>query len=52
MYLKFILRSWPAQHDWLRRYFVFERATSTLEEIVAIQKVLYFNNLQHKTGTV
>ena len=30
----------------------FERATSTLEEIVAIQKVLYFNNLQHKTGTV
>jgi len=21
---------WPAQHDWLRRYFVFERATYAL----------------------
>ena len=23
--------NWPAQHDWLRRYFVFERATYALE---------------------
>jgi len=24
---------WPAQHDWLRRYFVFERATYALEAL-------------------
>ena len=30
----------------------FERATYALEEFVAVQKVIYFNNLQHKTGTV
>ena len=24
---------WPAQHDWLRRYFVFERATYALEAV-------------------
>ena len=52
MYLKFILRSWPAQHDWLRRYFVFERATSTLEEIVAAGMSIYFSCLQRKKGAV
>ena len=25
--------NWPAQHDWLRRYFVFERATYALEAV-------------------
>jgi hypothetical protein len=25
--------NWPAQHDWLRRYFVFERATYALEAL-------------------
>lgn len=30
---------WPAQHDWLRRYFVFERATYALEAFVAVQKL-------------
>ena len=39
-------------HDWLRRYFVFERATSALEEFVAAGMFIYFNSLQHKTGTV
>jgi len=43
---------WPAQHDWLRRYFVFERATYALEEIVAIQKTSNFNGLSQKTSTV
>ncbi len=37
---------WPAQHDWLRRYFVFERATSALEEIVAAGMCIYFNSLR------
>jgi hypothetical protein len=27
------LQFWPAQHDWLRRYFVFERATYALEAV-------------------
>jgi len=27
------LSIWPAQHDWLRRYFVFERATYALEAV-------------------
>jgi hypothetical protein len=43
---------WPAQHDWLRRYFVFERATYALEEIVAIQKFNDFNSLHDKNATV
>ena len=43
---------WPAQHDWLRRYFVFERATYALEEIVAIQKTCNFNGLSQKISTV
>ena len=43
---------WPAQHDWLRRYFVFERATYALEEIVAAGMSIYFSGLQQKTGTV
>ena len=33
--------NWPAQHDWLRRYFVFKRATYALEEIVAARKSMY-----------
>ena len=36
---------WPAQHDWLRQYFVFERATYALEEIVAAQNINEFNGL-------
>jgi hypothetical protein len=43
---------WPAQHDWLRRYFVFERATYALEEIVAAEMFINFNSLQRKNGTV
>ena len=39
---------WPAQHDWLRRYFVFERATSALEELVTIQNINEFNGLSQK----
>ena len=27
---------WPAQHDWLRRYFVFERAAWALEWLTKI----------------
>ena len=30
----------------------FERATSTLEEIVAVQKINKFNDLSQKTSTV
>ena len=30
----------------------FERATSALEEFVAAQKTMYFDNLQRKNGTV
>jgi hypothetical protein len=37
---------WPAQHDWLLRYFVFERASLALEEFTADGMPLYFNNLQ------
>ena len=44
--------TWPAQHDWLRRYFVFERATYALEEIVAAGMCIYFNWLQRKNATV
>ena len=36
---------WPAQHDWLRRYFVFERANYALEEIVAAEMSINFNGL-------
>jgi len=43
---------WPAQHDWLRRYFVFERVTYALEEFVAAEISIYFNELQHKNATV
>ena len=43
---------WPAQHDWLRRYFVFERATYALEEFVASGMSIYINGLQRKNGTV
>jgi len=39
---------WPAQHDWLRRYFVFERATYVLEEIVAAGICIYI--FQRFTG--
>jgi len=37
---------WPAQHDWLLRYFVFEGASLALEEFTADGMPLYFNNLQ------
>ena len=40
---------WPAQPDWLRRYSVFKRATSALEEIVVAQKSIYFNSLKKST---
>jgi hypothetical protein len=43
---------WPAQHDWLRRYFVFERATYALEEFVAAVMSIYISGLQRKYGTV
>ena len=43
---------WPAQHNWLRRYFVYERATYFLEEIVATGMFIYFNDLHVKTGAV
>ena len=43
---------WPAQHDWLSRYFVFERATYALEEIVAVQNINEFNGLSQKISTV
>jgi hypothetical protein len=46
------LQNWPAQHDWLRRYFVFERATYALEEIVSAEICNYFNDLHVKTGTL
>ena len=39
---------WPAQHNWLRRYFVYERATYALKEIVAIQNINKFNGLGQK----
>ena len=44
--------TWPAQHDWLRRYCVFERATYALEEIVAARMCIYFNSLQRKNAAV
>jgi hypothetical protein len=41
---------WPAQHEWLHRYFVFERATS-LEEIVMstenIKSIIKLLNIDH-----
>ena len=43
---------WPAQHDWLRRYFVFERATYVLEEIVAIRFLKIFNYLNAKQSAL
>ena len=43
---------WPAQHDWLRRYFVFERATYALEEFLAAGNSNKFNGLSQKTSTV
>ena len=43
---------WPAQHNWLRRYFVYERETYFLEEIVATGMFIYFNDLHVKTGAV
>jgi len=43
---------WPAQHDWLRRYFVFEQATYALEEFVAAEKYIFFNDLYAYIGTV
>jgi hypothetical protein len=43
---------WPAQHNWLRRYFVYERATYALEEFVDGQKASNFNSLSQKTSTV
>ena len=36
---------WPAEHDWLRRYFVFERATYVLEEIVAAGICIYISKI-------
>jgi len=30
----------------------FERATYALEEFVAVQKSMYFNDLKHKNSTV
>ena len=44
--------NWPAQHDWHRRYFVFERATYALEEFVAVQNINKFNGLSQKYSTV
>jgi hypothetical protein len=52
LYRTHTLQFWPAQHDWIRRYFVFERATYSLEEIVAAEICNYFNDLHVKTGTV
>ncbi len=43
---------WPAQHNWLRRYFVYERATYPLEEFMAAGMSMYFNSLEHKNVTV
>ena len=43
---------WPAQHNWLRRYFVCERATYFLKKIMATQKAINFNGLCQKTSTV
>jgi len=33
LYRTHTLQFWPAQHDWIRRYFVFERATYALEAV-------------------
>ncbi|MEY3528524.1 MAG: hypothetical protein RLZZ549_1008 [Pseudomonadota bacterium] len=46
------LRFWPAQHDWLLRYFVFERVSLALEEFVAVQIFIYFNDLHAEIVTV
>jgi hypothetical protein len=52
LYRTHTLQFWPAQHDWIRRYFVFERATYALEEFVAAGMCIYFNDLHVKNGTV
>ena len=45
LYRTHTLQFWSAQHDWIRRYFVFERATYALEEIVAAEMSINFNGL-------
>jgi hypothetical protein len=52
LYRTHTLQFWPAQHDWIRRYFVFERATYALEEFVAVVISLYFNELHAEIVTV
>jgi hypothetical protein len=43
---------WPAQHEWLHRYFVFERATYALQQFVIARNVNKFNKLIEKYLTV
>ena len=39
-------QNWPAQQEWLRRYFVFEPATYGLEGLANLRKTMLNNDSQ------
>ena len=43
---------WPAQHDWLRRYFVFEHATYALDGLANLRITMFNSGLQCPDLTV
>ena len=43
---------WPAQQEWLRRYFVFEPATYGLEGLANLQNTILNNGLQRPDSGV